>query len=68
MINPRAVAVQGMGFSPRQRLVQGFAPTEEKPSQTDQGMAGSKRVIRTQFAYDDALDIALGIILSGALE
>ena len=68
MISPRAIAVQGLGFSPRLLAVQGFASVEETTTRFGSGGPDGAPSRRTNFAYDDAFDIALGLILSGALE
>jgi hypothetical protein len=72
VINPRAVALQGIGFSPRLRLVQGFGAVEDTTTQIAAGGGGGGKSREhsnwAQQNRDDAFDIALYIILSGALE
>jgi hypothetical protein len=71
VISPLAIAVQGIGFAPNVLAVQGFAGFASVEATTTRfGSGGADRDPRswTDFPHDDAFDIALGLILSGALE
>lgn len=67
-LNPRAIALQGIGFAAALAAVQGFAPVQDYVWDTTQGMAGAfNRAQYNRLQRDDELvtDLIVTLVTQG---